>query len=159
MHLKRVVVTGLGAITPIGNSIAEYWEALINGKSGAAPITYYNTEKHKTKFVGAHERQGVHVQPLRPRFVRDPTLECGGKRKRHAAFGGTHRVRRCFPCSFGSPPEIPSKGGVALTLATAVQGARRVRSPLVKPAGFITSFRMTSAFEIVPLLKTVHRSR
>jgi 3-oxoacyl-[acyl-carrier-protein] synthase II len=51
MQLKRVVVTGLGALTPIGNSIQEYWDALINGKSGAAPITYYDTEKHKTKFA------------------------------------------------------------------------------------------------------------
>ena len=51
MQLKRVVVTGLGALTPIGNSIQEYWESLINGRSGAAPITYYDTEKHKTKFA------------------------------------------------------------------------------------------------------------
>ena len=51
MQLKRVVVTGLGALTPIGNNIQEYWDGLINGKSGAAPITYYDTEKHKTKFA------------------------------------------------------------------------------------------------------------
>ena len=51
MALKRVVVTGLGALTPIGNNIQEYWDALINGVSGAAPITYYDTEKHKTKFA------------------------------------------------------------------------------------------------------------
>ncbi len=51
MQLKRVVVTGLGALTPIGNTVQEYWDALLNGKSGAAPITYYDTEKHKTKFA------------------------------------------------------------------------------------------------------------
>ena len=51
MTLKRVVVTGLGALTPIGNTVEEYWNALISGKSGAAPITYYDTEKHKTKFA------------------------------------------------------------------------------------------------------------
>ncbi|SCY57596.1 beta-ketoacyl-ACP synthase II [Flavobacterium caeni] len=51
MELRRVVVTGLGALTPIGNNIQEYWNSLINGKSGAAPITYYDTEKHKTKFA------------------------------------------------------------------------------------------------------------
>ena len=51
MQLKRVVVTGLGALTPIGNTIEEYWNGLIAGKSGAAPITYYDTEKHKTKFA------------------------------------------------------------------------------------------------------------
>ena len=51
MELKRVVVTGLGALTPIGNNIQEYWDALKNGKSGCAPITYFDTEKFKTKFA------------------------------------------------------------------------------------------------------------
>ncbi|MGI9547067.1 MAG: beta-ketoacyl-ACP synthase II [Flavobacteriaceae bacterium] len=51
MQLKRVVVTGLGALTPIGNTVEEYWEGLKNGKSGSAPITYYDTEKFKTKFA------------------------------------------------------------------------------------------------------------
>ncbi|WP_299550784.1 beta-ketoacyl-ACP synthase II [Seonamhaeicola sp.] len=51
MELKRVVVTGLGALTPIGNTKDEYWDGLANGKSGAAPITYYDTEKFKTKFA------------------------------------------------------------------------------------------------------------
>ncbi|APY10883.1 beta-ketoacyl-[acyl-carrier-protein] synthase II [Seonamhaeicola sp. S2-3] len=51
MELKRVVVTGLGALTPIGNTIDEYWDGLINGKSGAAPITHFDTEKFKTKFA------------------------------------------------------------------------------------------------------------
>ena len=51
MELKRVVVTGLGALTPIGNTKDEYWDALINGRSGAAPITYFDTEKFKTKFA------------------------------------------------------------------------------------------------------------
>jgi 3-oxoacyl-[acyl-carrier-protein] synthase II len=51
MELKRVVVTGLGALTPIGNTKDEFWNALISGKSGAAPITYFDTEKFKTKFA------------------------------------------------------------------------------------------------------------
>jgi len=51
MELKRVVVTGLGALTPIGNTKDDYWNALISGKSGAAPITYFDTEKFKTKFA------------------------------------------------------------------------------------------------------------
>jgi len=51
MELRRVVVTGLGALTPIGNTKDEYWNALISGKSGAAPITYFDTEKFKTKFA------------------------------------------------------------------------------------------------------------
>ncbi len=51
MELKRVVVTGLGAITPIGNTVSEYWEGLINGKSGAAPIKQYDASKFKTQFA------------------------------------------------------------------------------------------------------------
>ncbi|MAQ74821.1 MAG: beta-ketoacyl-[acyl-carrier-protein] synthase II [Aquimarina sp.] len=51
MGLKRVVVTGLGALTPIGNNIEEYWNGLANGKSGCAPITYFDTEKFKTNFA------------------------------------------------------------------------------------------------------------
>lgn len=51
MELKRVVVTGLGALTPIGNTKDEYWDALVQGKSGAAPITYFDAEKFKTKFA------------------------------------------------------------------------------------------------------------
>lgn len=51
MELKRVVVTGLGAITPIGNTVSEYWEGLINGKSGAAPIQQYDASKFKTQFA------------------------------------------------------------------------------------------------------------
>lgn len=51
MELKRVVVTGLGAITPIGNTVSEYWDGLINGKSGAAPIQQYDASKFKTLFA------------------------------------------------------------------------------------------------------------
>ena len=51
MQLKRVVVTGLGALTPIGNNIEEYWNALVNGVSGAAPITRFDAAKFKTRFA------------------------------------------------------------------------------------------------------------
>ena len=51
MKPRRVVVTGLGALTPIGNSIPEYWDSLIIGKSGAGPITYFDTQHFKTKFA------------------------------------------------------------------------------------------------------------
>lgn len=51
MELKRVVVTGLGALTPIGNTKDEYWNGLVNGKSGAAPITHFDAEKFKTQFA------------------------------------------------------------------------------------------------------------
>ncbi|MBR0272922.1 MAG: beta-ketoacyl-ACP synthase II [Bacteroidaceae bacterium] len=51
MELKRVVVTGLGAITPLGNTVEETWKNLIAGKSGAGPITHFNAEKFKTQFA------------------------------------------------------------------------------------------------------------
>ncbi|BDB52080.1 beta-ketoacyl-ACP synthase II [Flavobacterium ammonificans] len=51
MELRRVVVTGLGALTPIGNTVQEYWNGLINGVSGAAPITYFDASKFKTQFA------------------------------------------------------------------------------------------------------------
>lgn len=49
--MKRAVITGLGAVTPIGNSANEFWNSLINGKSGAAPITKFDASGHKTKFA------------------------------------------------------------------------------------------------------------
>lgn len=51
MELKRVVVTGIGALTPIGNSFPEYWDALVNGISGAAPITLFDAKEFKTQFA------------------------------------------------------------------------------------------------------------
>ena len=51
MKLKRVVVTGLGVLTPIGNNVDEYWKGLVNGVSGAAPITYFDASKFKTRFA------------------------------------------------------------------------------------------------------------
>jgi 3-oxoacyl-[acyl-carrier-protein] synthase II len=51
MELKRVVITGLGAVTPIGNNIKDFWNNLINGVSGSDMITHFNTEKFKTKFA------------------------------------------------------------------------------------------------------------
>ncbi|MEY3343864.1 MAG: hypothetical protein RL090_1548 [Bacteroidota bacterium] len=51
MKLKRVVVTGLGALTPLGNSVSAYWEGLKSGTSGAAPITRFDCSKFKTRFA------------------------------------------------------------------------------------------------------------
>ena len=51
MEMKRVVVTGLGALTPIGNTVDEYWDGLISGKSGAATVQNFNAEKFKTRFA------------------------------------------------------------------------------------------------------------
>ena len=49
--MRRVVVTGLGALTPVGNDVSSFWEGLKSGKSGAADITYFDTEHFKTKFA------------------------------------------------------------------------------------------------------------
>ena len=51
MEHKRVVVTGLGALTPIGNTVSEYWDGLVSGKSGANNITYFDASKFKTQFA------------------------------------------------------------------------------------------------------------
>ena len=59
MELKRVVVTGLGAVTPVGNTPEETWQSLVNGVSGAAPITLFDASKFKTQF--ACEVKGLNV--------------------------------------------------------------------------------------------------
>jgi len=51
MQLKRVVITGLGALTPIGNDVESFWQALLNGKSGAAPIKQFDSSLFKTQFA------------------------------------------------------------------------------------------------------------
>ena len=51
MESKRVVVTGLGAITPIGNTIKDFWEGLVNGKNGAGEITRFDSTLFKTHFA------------------------------------------------------------------------------------------------------------
>ncbi|MES2592545.1 MAG: beta-ketoacyl-ACP synthase II [Bacteroidota bacterium] len=60
METKRVVVTGLGAITPLGNNVTDYWNNLIAGVSGAAPITRFDASKFKTRF--ACEVKGFNVE-------------------------------------------------------------------------------------------------
>lgn len=65
MELKRVVVTGLGALTPIGNNVEEYWDGLINGRSGAGRITHFDPEKFKTQF--ACEIKNFNVNDFIPR--------------------------------------------------------------------------------------------
>ncbi|HMG67666.1 MAG TPA: beta-ketoacyl synthase N-terminal-like domain-containing protein, partial [Chitinophagaceae bacterium] len=51
MELKRVVITGMGAITPLGNTVNDYWNGLINGVSGADLITLFDASKFKTRFA------------------------------------------------------------------------------------------------------------
>lgn len=60
MELKRVVVTGLGALTPIGNTVEDFWNGLISGKNGAAPIQQFDASKFKTKFACEIKDFNVH---------------------------------------------------------------------------------------------------
>ena len=60
MQLKRVVITGLGALTPIGNNVDSFWQALLNGKSGAAPIKQFDSSLFKTQF--ACELKDVNIE-------------------------------------------------------------------------------------------------
>lgn len=62
MELKRVVITGLGALTPVGNNVTDFWNSLLNGVSGAAPITHFDTSKFKTQF--ACEVKGFNVNDV-----------------------------------------------------------------------------------------------
>src|ERR1035437_1022112 len=50
--MKRVVITGMGALTPLGNNVQDFWNGLINGKSGIGPITKFDASPYKTKFAG-----------------------------------------------------------------------------------------------------------
>ena len=63
--MKRVVITGLGAITPIGNNLRDYWEALLHGKSGSGPITKFDASRFKTSFA-------CEVKNFNPLLVIDP---------------------------------------------------------------------------------------
>lgn len=65
MNTKRVVITGLGALTPIGNNIKDYWEGLVNGVSGAAPITHFDARNFKTQF--ACEVKDLNITDFIPR--------------------------------------------------------------------------------------------
>jgi 3-oxoacyl-[acyl-carrier-protein] synthase II len=65
MSIKRVVVTGIGALTPIGNTVEEFWNGLSNGVSGAAPITKFDASKFRTQF--ACEVKGFEVTQFIPR--------------------------------------------------------------------------------------------
>ena len=51
MELKRVVVTGLGAVTPLGNTVPDLWDSVVNGRSGASPITLFDASKLKVQFA------------------------------------------------------------------------------------------------------------
>ena len=76
MNLKRVVVTGLGALTPIGNTIPDFWNSIITGVSGANPITHFNPEKFKTKFACELKGFNVHdfIEPKDARKI-DPCTQ------------------------------------------------------------------------------------
>lgn len=51
-ELKRVVVTGLGSITPLGNTVTEYWQGLLQGRSGISPITLFDASRHACRIAG-----------------------------------------------------------------------------------------------------------
>ncbi len=78
MELKRVVVTGLGALTPIGNTVEEYWNGLINGKSGAAPITYFDATNFKTQFaceIKNFEVTDFLIEKKRVKWISFPSMQ------------------------------------------------------------------------------------
>ena len=64
MELKRVVVTGLGAVTPLGNNVEDTWNNLVAGVSGAAPITQFDASQFKTQFACEVKNLKVNDGPL-----------------------------------------------------------------------------------------------
>ena len=83
--MKRAVITGLGAVTPIGNNVIDYWNGLVQGKSGAAEITKFDTTNHKTKFacevknfdpLQYFEKQDVRKLDLFTQYALAATDEC-----------------------------------------------------------------------------------
>jgi 3-oxoacyl-[acyl-carrier-protein] synthase II len=83
--MKRAVITGLGAITPLGNNVNDFWENLVKGKSGAAPITRFDTTYHKTKFacevkgfepLKYFEKQEIRKMDLYTQYAIAATDEC-----------------------------------------------------------------------------------
>lgn len=79
MSNRRVVVTGMGALTPIGNSVAEYWESLKNGVNGVGPITRFNASNFKTQFACELKNTQFIEQVLGLRLLRrlDPFIQYG----------------------------------------------------------------------------------
>ena len=67
MELKRVVVTGLGALTPIGNTVPDFWNNLINGVSGAGPITHFDASKFRYWLMIRSSMNFLHVRYPRSR--------------------------------------------------------------------------------------------
>ena len=65
MELKRVVVTGIGCVTPIGNNVPDFWNALINGVSGAENITLFDASKFKTRFACEVKNFGFQATPAK----------------------------------------------------------------------------------------------
>lgn len=76
MNLKRVVITGLGALTPIGNTVPDFWNGIVTGVSGANPITHFNPEKFKTKFACELKGFDIHnfIEPKDARKI-DPCTQ------------------------------------------------------------------------------------
>ena len=73
MSFKRVVITGMGALTPVGNDVPTFWSNLVAGVSGAAPITRFDAEKFRTRF--ACEVKGLDVTNYIPRQEARKMLE------------------------------------------------------------------------------------
>ncbi len=72
MTSRRVVVTGMGALTPIGNDLESYWNGLISGTSGCANITHFDASNFKTNIIASKEPFYVKVQICSKSFIENP---------------------------------------------------------------------------------------
>ena len=103
MELKRVVVTGLGAVTPVGNTPEEMWQNMVNGVSGAAPITLFDTSLFKTKF--ACEVKNLNINDYLDRKE-------ARKMDRYTQFAMIAAIQAVKDCGWDLEPEDKNRIGV-----------------------------------------------
>ena len=120
MELKRVVVTGVGALTPIGNNKQEYWSNLKKGISGAGPITRFNPEKFRTKFACEIKNFNIHDHLNRKEIRKmDPNTQFG-------MVAGEEAVKDC-----GINLETTDKDSIGVIWGSGIGGLKTFQSEAI----------------------------
>ena len=123
---KRVVITGIGAITPVGNTVDEYWDSLKEGKHGFGPITQFDASAYKCKLVG-EVKNFVAKDYIDPKSAVKATQEAMADSGLDMTKEDAYRVGTCIGSGVGSLQELENAYGTILT-----KGPLRV-SPFVVP--------------------------
>ena len=144
MDLKRVVITGLGALTPIGLSVESYWDALLKGVSGAGPITRFDATNFKTKF--ACELKGFDVLDYMPRKEAQRMDPCA----QYASVAAMEAIRDA-----GLDLDKVNKDRVGVVMGTGVGGF----TSMMETAHVFIENDRNPRFSPYLLLKVLSRSR